>query len=182
RGDQHDRRHAVGTQRDAKRRRQPAERIDDGLARSTDMERDSAGQRKSERRRIQGGALGSTASGRQREDRSGNGQQDRQNEQVPAWRCPQFFHQFVSPPCGLVQTSGFNVTWLLSERRKISATAMELAAKATTIPVMTIACGIGSKRKPAAAPRRATMPKTRKTPLPMTLKASNLRSGCGWRM
>lgn len=35
----------------------------------------------------------------------------------------------------------------------MSATAIALAAKATTIPVMTMACGTGSKRKPAAAPR-----------------------------
>ena len=42
---------------------------------------------------------------------------------------------------------------LSSERRKMSATASALAAKATTIPVMTMACGTGSKRKPAAAPR-----------------------------
>ena len=69
-----------------------------------------------------------------------------------------------------------------AESRKMSATASALAAKATTIPVMTMACGTGSKRRPAAAPRRATMPKTRKTPLPIRLNASNLRRGCGWRM
>jgi len=52
-----------------------------------------------------------------------------------------------------------------------------LAAKATTIPVITIACGTGSACNPAAAPFRATMPNTRKTPLPIRLNARILRSG-----
>ena len=55
--------------------------------------------------------------------------------------------------------------------------ATALAAKATTIPVITIACGTGSDGNPAAAPLRATMPNTRKTPLPITLNARILRSG-----
>ena len=55
--------------------------------------------------------------------------------------------------------------------------ALALAAKATTIPVITIACGTGSACNPAAAPFRATMPNTRKTPLPIRLNARILRSG-----
>ena len=42
------------------------------------------------------------------------------------------------------------------------------------MPVITIACGTGSADSPAAAPLRATMPKTRKTPLPIRLKRENL--------
>ncbi|QKV57719.1 MAG: hypothetical protein HT580_11200 [Dechloromonas sp.] len=41
------------------------------------------------------------------------------------------------------------------------------------------ACGTGSPPMPSAAPRRATTPKSRKTPLPIMLKARILRNGCG---
>ena len=47
------------------------------------------------------------------------------------------------------------------------------------MPVITSACGTGSAAKPAAAPLRATMPNSRKTPLPSRLKPRSLRSGCG---
>ena len=56
---------------------------------------------------------------------------------------------------------------------------MAVAEKATTMPVMTSACGTGSAPSPAAAPRRAMTPNSRNTPLPRRLKARILRSGCG---
>ena len=56
---------------------------------------------------------------------------------------------------------------------------MAVAAKATTTPVMTSACGTGSPPNPAAAPLRATTPNTKKTPVPRRLKATILRSGWG---
>src|SRR6516164_5363940 len=115
------------------------------------MECDRTGQSESERCRAQSDTLRATASGCEREDDSGKRQQNRENEQVAAWRGrPQFRRHFASPPSGLVHASGSNVTRpLSSESRKMSATASALAAKATTIPVMTMACGTGSKRKPA---------------------------------
>jgi hypothetical protein len=64
--------------------------------------------------------------------------------------------------------------------RSNSATASAVAEKATTIPVMTSACGTGSLPNPAAAPLRATTPKNRKTPVPRRLKARIFRSGCGF--
>ena len=64
--------------------------------------------------------------------------------------------------------------------RSSSATARAVAEKATTIPVMTSACGTGSPPNPAAAPLRATTPKSRNTPLPSRLKARILRSGWGF--
>ena len=68
-----------------------------------------------------------------------------------------------------------------SNSRSSSATASAVAEKATTIPVMTSACGTGSPPKPAAAPLRATTPNSRNTPLPSRLKARILRSGWGLR-
>ena len=47
------------------------------------------------------------------------------------------------------------------------------------MPVMTSACGIGSPPNPAAAPRRATTPKSKNTPAPSKLNARTLRSGWG---
>jgi hypothetical protein len=52
-----------------------------------------------------------------------------------------------------------------------------VAAKATTMPVMTMACGTGSPLKPAPAPRRAMTPNSRKMPPPSRLKARMRRSG-----
>src|SRR5262245_54931081 len=60
--------------------------------------------------------------------------------------------------------------------RSSSATDRAVAAKATTMPVMTSACGTGSPPNPDAAPRRATTPKNTNTPLPSRLKATILRS------
>ena len=48
---------------------------------------------------------------------------------------------------------------LSSERRKIRAMTRALAAKATTIPVMTMAWGTGSKRKPKILPKAKSRPK-----------------------
>jgi hypothetical protein len=66
-----------------------------------------------------------------------------------------------------------------SNSRSKSAIARAVAEKATTMPVMTSACGIGSPPKPAAAPRRATTPKNKNAPPPSRLKARTLRSGWG---
>jgi len=86
-------------------------------------------------------------------------------------------------PGGFVPPSGLSVARLVSPNsRNTRATASALAAKATTMPVITIACGTGSDGNPAAAPLRATMPNTRKTPLPITLNARILRSGSGVAM
>src|SRR5262249_6494492 len=68
----------------------------------------------------------------------------------------------------------------ISNSRSSKATDSAVAQKATTMPVMTSACGTGSAAKPAAAPLRATIPNSRKTPLPSRLKPSSLRSGWGW--
>jgi hypothetical protein len=64
--------------------------------------------------------------------------------------------------------------------RSSNATARAVAEKATTIPVMTSACGTGSPPNPAAAPRRATMPKNKNAPAPRRLKARIFLRGCGW--
>ncbi len=45
------------------------------------------------------------------------------------------------------------------------------------MPVMTMACGTGSNAKPAAAPRRATIPKTRKTPQPIEVEGQQFAQG-----
>ena len=63
-----------------------------------------------------------------------------------------------------------------------SATASAVPAAATTIPVMTSACGTGSPLNADTAPLRATTPNNRNTPLLRRLKARILRSGCGLAM
>jgi len=57
--------------------------------------------------------------------------------------------------------------------------------KATTIPVMTSACGTGSPPNPAAAPLRATTPKNRNTPPPNrrpSILSERCRSGPGQQL
>jgi len=68
---------------------------------------------------------------------------------------------------------------LSSNSRRSSATASAVAENATTMPVISSACGTGSPAMPAAAPLRATAPSRTNTPLPITLNARILRSGCG---
>src|ERR1700744_3658172 len=145
------------------------------------LECDSTGQRQSEWHQSESDVIGMTAPGYEAKDDPSDGQKDCEDQQETARSgCRQIRHQLSLSGPGLVQASGSSVTWPVSEyRRQISETATALAAKGTTIPVMTIACGIGSWGKSAAAPRRAIIPKTRKTPLPIRLKASNLRSGWG---
>ena len=62
-----------------------------------------------------------------------------------------------------------------SKSRSKSATASAVPAAATTIPVMTSACGTGSPLNAVPAPLRATTPKNRKTPLLRRLKARIFR-------
>ena len=69
------------------------------------------------------------------------------------------------------------VAW---NNRSSSATARAVAEKATTIPVITSACGTGSPPNPVAAPLRATTPNSTNTPLPTRLKARIFRNGCGF--
>ena len=91
---------------------------------------------------------------------------------------PAVIRRLAPSPGGFAHASGLSVTWPVSSNsRNTRATASALAAKATTMPVITIACGTGSACNPAAAPFRATMPNTRKTPLPIRLNARILRSG-----
>ena len=80
----------------------------------------------------------------------------------------------------LEEGSGSSVAWPVSwNSRSSNAIARAVAAKATTRPVITSACGTGSLFNPAPAPRRAMTPNSRKTPLPSRLNAKILRSGRG---
>src|SRR5215510_9765832 len=86
-----------------------------------------------------------------------------------------------SSASALVGASSVSVTVPVAwNNRSSSATARAVAENATTMPVISKPCGTGSPAKPAAAPRRAIAPNNRNTPLPITLKARSLRSGCGF--
>jgi hypothetical protein len=61
-----------------------------------------------------------------------------------------------------------------SKSRSIKAIASALAAKATTIPVITIACGTGSAANTAAAPFRAMMPNSKKNAAADQIEGENL--------
>ena len=180
RRDQHDAGNAVRTERDAERGRKSGDIIDERRPGASNKNGDGDRDGEPDRGKAQRDAFGEPPAKNERQQNSGGRRQDREHEQRPAWRAPKkrrrLNHGAPAPsPGGLAGTSGSRAALPVSSwSRRIRATASALAAKATTMPVITSACGTGSKGKPAAAPLRATMPNTRKTPLPIKLKAENL--------
>src|SRR5271165_1179212 len=185
---QHDARNAVGPERDAERGRKSGDVIDERRSGAPNQNGDGDGGGEPDRREAERDAFGEPSAEHERQQNPGGGQQDREHQQRSARRPRKsrrrLDHEALAPsPGGLAGASGSSVTLPVSSwSRRIRATASALAAKATTMPVITIACGTGSKGKPPAAPLRATMPNTRKVPLPIRLKARILRSGCGLTM
>jgi energy-converting hydrogenase Eha subunit H len=176
---------SIGSQGDAERRYKAADNIDQRLARAPEKNRDGGSGADPCRHEGEGNAFRMTATKHERQQYTGNRQDDRQHEQEPARRrcegIDRHRHSVSFPlPGGLVHASDRSVTRPVSSKsRSTKAIASALAAKATTMPVITIDCGTGSAGNPAPAPLRAMMPNSKKTPLPIRLKARILRSGWG---
>jgi len=175
---QHDRRQAIGAQRDAQRRRPATQQIDLRLPGVHQLDDNRHGEYQPERNRQKRYAPGIAPTKDQRSENTKQRHDERQDEQETARR--RRFRKGDRQAGGSLGSGAASVAApVASCRRWTRATASAVAEKATTIPVMTSACGTGSPPMPSAAPRRATTPKSRKTPLPIRLNARILRSGCG---
>ena len=155
---EHDGGKSIGSERDAERRRITGERVDERLSRAPDETCDRDGDSEFDRHEAERNPFRPPPADEKRQQHAESGQEDRQRQQASARRRRDrggaSRHSAPAPPSGgLAQASGFNVAWPVSSNsRNTRATASALAAKATTIPVMTIACGTGSACNPAAAP------------------------------
>src|ERR1700733_8500271 len=176
---------SIDSERDAERGRITGERVDERLAGAPYPTSDGDGDSEFHRHEDERDPFGAPTADEKRQQHANNRQEDRQRQQASARRRRDggriHRHPASAPSSGgFVQASGFNVTWPVSSNsRNTRATASALAANATTMPVITIACGTGSACNPTAAPFRATMPNTRKTPLPIRLNARIFRKGWG---